>query len=187
MEDVKDWFQLREKVALVTGAGKGIGATIARALSSAGATVAIVYNNSSREAMAIEKDLAREGREVMCFKADVSREEEVKEMVRCVSQRYGRLDILVNNAGIFPHDDALEMPIDEWERVMNVDLRAVFLCAREAARRMVSGGKGGRIVNISSIAGIQPEIGFVHYSTAKGGVVAMTRALASSGAPTRLR
>jgi len=169
---------LRGKVVLVTGAAKRIGRAIALRLSQEGARVAIHYHSSEAEAV----QTARACGGAPLFRADLERVAEIEALFRQVERHFGRLDGLVNNAARFTRRDALEITEADWDFIHSVNLKAVFFCAKEAAKLMRRAG-GGRIVNISSLGGIRPWAGHVHYCASKAGVIMLTRALAKALAP----
>jgi 3-oxoacyl-[acyl-carrier protein] reductase len=175
-------IELGGRVALVTGASRGIGRAVAAALAGAGATVALNYrarHERAEEALAAIE--AAGGRGFLC-PADVSDPAAVEALVAGVLARTGRLDILVNSAGIVREALALDMTDEAWTAVLRTDLEAVFYCARRAARAMLA-RRWGRIVNISSVLALRGGRGQVNYAAAKGGVNALTRALAVELAP----
>ena len=169
---------LAGKVVLVTGAAKRIGRGIALRLAREGARVAIHYNTSEAEA----RETAEQCGGAALFRANLEHVSEIERMFAALEQRMGSLYGLVNNAARFSRRDPLEMTEEEWDFVLNVNLKAVFFCAKEAALRMRKTGQG-RIVNISSLGGIRPWAHRVHYCASKAGVIMLTRALATALAP----
>lgn len=178
MNSIIELFDLKSKVAIITGASKGIGAEIAHTLSSAGASIVINYYKSEREAEKIQRTIEGKGRKAFIYRADVSEPKQVKEMTEAVIKKFNRIDILINNAAIYPHTEVIHMTDTEWKNVINVNLMGALLCSREAAKFMIDSGRGGRIVNISSIASLQPEKAFSHYCASKGGLISLSKALA---------
>ncbi|MEO0209877.1 MAG: 3-oxoacyl-ACP reductase family protein [candidate division WOR-3 bacterium] len=166
-------MKLKDRVAIVTGAGQGIGKSIAISLAEEGAKV-VVTDVSGKE-----KDVALEiGENALYFKLDVANYQEVQSVVKEVWERFGRVDILVNNAGIYPFKSFDEMTEEEWDRVIQINLKGVFNCTKAVLPYMKI-QKYGKIINISSIAGT--FIGFpnlTHYCATKAGIVGFTRALA---------
>ncbi len=171
-------FRLDGKIALVTGAGSGIGESIARVFARQGARV-VVADHQADSAQRVADDIASEGLSAETLLVDVADETQVRAGWDDVVQRHGRLDILVNNAGISHVGNILETSLDDWERVMAVNARGVFLCAREGVRVMLAQTpKGGVIINMSSVAA---QVGLerrLPYSASKGAVLAMTRCIA---------
>jgi len=172
---------LQGKVALVTGSARGIGKAIARRLQAAGA---IVILNDVLEAE-LKATLA-EGVGHGAITADVSRREAVQAMVDQVVTEHGRLDIMVNNAGVEPKAPLLEMTDEQWQKAMDVNLTGVFLCTQIAARQMVRQGAGGRIIQISSIAGKNFLPNCSNYCASKAGVIGFTREAARELAPHKI-
>jgi 3-oxoacyl-[acyl-carrier protein] reductase len=168
-----------EEVAWVTGSSTGIGAASAVALAEAGCRVAVHYNRSEDEAREVVERISSSGGEAMLVGGDVADAGEVGRMAREIEDRYGRLDVLVNNAGsLIERRSFSEMTEDLWDRVMEVNLKSVFLCSQAVLPTMKRQGKG-RIINVTSVAarnGGGP--GSVAYATAKGGVSTLTRAMA---------
>ena len=163
-----------EKTALVTGAARGIGLAIATRLAADGLRVALL----DQDGTAVEAAARTIGRGAFALTADVTRAREVEDAVARVDQRWSRLDVLVNNAGITGRSFPIwELTDEDWQRVIDVDLTSVFLCCRAAIRVMLRQGSG-RIVNIASIAGKEGNPTLVPYSTAKAGVIGLTKALA---------
>ena len=175
---LSELFDLGGKVAIVTGAGSGIGHAIARYFARAGAAVVIADRNAPHgERVAAE--LREAGSQSIAIETDVSDEAAVQAMVAHTVARFGALDVLVNDAGIFPFTPISRMTLADWERVQDVNLRGTFLRTREAAQRMRGQGRGGRIINISSIDALHPSsIGLAHYDASKGGVNMFTRSAA---------
>jgi NAD(P)-dependent dehydrogenase (short-subunit alcohol dehydrogenase family) len=165
-------------VALVTGAGRGIGAAIARRLADAGAAVAVHYRSSADGAARVVESIAGSGGQAMKVMADVTRAAEVRELLAAVRGALGRLDILVNNAGAYPLSLLTEMSEAEWDAVIDANLKSVFLCTRAAARIMIEQGDGGAIVNIASIEGESPAPMHSHYTSAKAATLMHTRSSA---------
>ena len=180
-------FNLINKVALVTGARRGMGRAHAIALASQGAKVAVTDINKE-ECEAVVEEIKVAGGEARAWKLDVADNKEIDTVFGEVAAHFGRLDILVNNAGIFEPKPALEMGENEWEKTIHINLRGEFFCAQRAAKEMMK-NKRGRIINISSIASGGIGVGFVnaaHYTASKGGIVGMTETLAIEWAPFRI-
>lgn len=172
--------ELKGKVAIVTGGSRGIGAATSLKLAQAGADVAIIHQ-SDKSPTDLEKSLAKyRSRVLMIDNIDVSDASRVKRAVESTKRKFGQIDILVNNAGIYAHSLPEKTSEDEWDKIMGVNLRGAFLFSREVGKVMIKGGRGGRIVNISSIDAFQPEYDFPHYDASKAGLVGLTRSLALS-------
>jgi 3-oxoacyl-[acyl-carrier protein] reductase/pteridine reductase len=169
---------LTGKAVLITGAAKRVGRGIALRLAGEGARVAIHYNTSEAEARQTARDCG--GAEL--FRANLESVSEIERMFSEVEQRMGGLYGLVNNAARFMRRSVLDITERDWDLIHSVNLKAVFFCSKEAARIMRKGG-GGRIVNLSSLGGLRPWAGRVHYSASKAGVIMLTRAMAKALAP----
>ncbi|HNP75539.1 MAG TPA: SDR family NAD(P)-dependent oxidoreductase, partial [bacterium] len=165
-------MSLKNKVAIVTGAGQGIGRGIALALAKAKYQV-VVSDIDANNCRKVAKELSVLGAKSLAVKCDVSDKAEVVKLFKQTMKQFGRLDILVNNAGIFPFVAFEQMTEADWDKVIDVNLKSVFLCSQEAAKVMAT---GGRIINTSSIASVVGFAGLVHYCASKGGVSGMIRA-----------
>lgn len=177
-------FDLTGKVALITGAQRGMGRAHALALASQGARV-VVTDVDSTACSPVVDEIEAAGGEALCFTMDVANRVEVDEVITQVVDAWGRLDILVNNAGIYHPTPALDMSEEEWEQTIHINLKGEFLCAQRAAKEMMKQG-WGRIINIASVASGQVGVGLaggVHYAASKGGIIAMTESLAAEWAP----
>lgn len=176
-------FELKDKVALVTGARRGMGKADALALAHQGAKVAVTDINL-QECQKVVDEIKTKGGQAAAFKMDVANKADVDKVFGEVAKLWGRLDILVNNAGVFSPKPALEITEEDWDRTIDINLKGQFLCAQAAARGMAR-NKWGRIINISSVASGQVGIGFaggVHYTASKGGILGMTETLAAEWA-----
>jgi len=169
-------FQLDDKVALVTGGGRGIGRAITLKLASAGAIV-VVNDLSLPGAQAVVEEIKAQGGDGLSIVADVSSTAEVGRMIDTAIAAYRHIDILVNNAGITRDQILLRMTDNEWDDVLNIDLRSVFLCTRAVLKHMLKERKG-RIVSIASIVGLMGNAGQANYAAAKAGIVGFTRSVA---------
>ncbi|HAT68702.1 MAG: hypothetical protein A2481_00145 [Candidatus Yonathbacteria bacterium RIFOXYC2_FULL_47_9] len=177
-------FNLQGKVALVTGARRGMGKTHALALAAQGAKV-VITDIDVNECELVADEVRAQGGETMCFKLDVSNKAEVEKVFDEVIEKYGRLDILVNNAGIYSSKPFLEMTEEEWDRTIDINLKGEFLCAQRAAKEMAK-NKWGRIINIASVASGGVGVGIAggaHYTASKGGIIGMSETLAVELAP----
>jgi len=181
-------FNLKNKVAIVTGARRGMGRTHALILAKAGAKV-VVSDISLEDCEKVVKEIKKTKGQAIAVECDISNKNQVDEMVKKTVEKWGRVDILVNNAGICQFKPFLDLTEEEWDRTININLKGYFLCSQVAAKQMAK-QKKGVIVNIASVAMGQQGIGFpniVHYCASKGGIVAMTEALALELAPYNIR
>lgn len=177
---------LEDRTVLITGASRGIGAATAVACADAGADVAVGYLDNPEGAARTVSAVEERGRKAGAFQADVTDADQVAAMVEAAREMFGSIDGLVNNAGIMPETPVLEMSVEEWRRVVDVDLTGSFLCSRAVAPAMVERGEGS-IVMISSRLGQIGFPGVVHYSAAKAGVLGLTKALAKEWGPKGIR
>jgi len=178
---------LHGRRALVTGADSGIGQGVALELARNGAAVAIGYLDESDEADRMVEAIETEGGSALAIAIDVSSEEEVESGFARATRDLDGLDLLVNNAGIEKPFELIEMPLDEWQRVIDVNLTGTFLCSRAAARTMVEAGRGGTIVNITSVHEQIPWKRFSHYCASKGGTKLFAQSIARELAPHGIR
>jgi glucose 1-dehydrogenase len=185
---------LKGQKALVTGASSGIGLAIARALGQAGADVVLNYYGGAEAAEKQAGEIEKQGHRAFAHRCDVSKESEVKSMFARVQREWGGLDILVNNAGIEMNAPFDEMTLDQWNRVLAVNLTGQFLCAREAVRMFKQHGvrpeiscAAGKIIGVSSVHDVIPWAGRVNYATSKAGALMMIKSLAQEVAPLRIR
>jgi len=170
-------LDLTGKVALVTGASRGIGRAIAEALGEAGAGVAVNYREQHGLAEAVVAHIESFGSRGLAIQADVALAPDVESMIDNTVKHFGRLDILVNNAGITHDGLAIRMSDEDWDEVINTNLRGAFLCTRAALRGMIR-QRWGRIINMSSIVGRTGNSGQANYSAAKAGLIGLTRSVA---------
>jgi NAD(P)-dependent dehydrogenase (short-subunit alcohol dehydrogenase family) len=173
---------LEGQVALVTGAAKRIGRSIALRLAADGADVIVNYAASKREAEDVVREIQALGRRAIAVQADVSRRPEVEKLFAAVEREFGRLDILVNNAGTFFSAKFEELTDEQWDRIMDTNLKSQFLCAQMAAPVMKRQGRG-RIINLSSLGGILAWPAYTHYCVSKAGTIMLTRCLARALGP----
>jgi NAD(P)-dependent dehydrogenase (short-subunit alcohol dehydrogenase family) len=179
-------MRLGGKVALVTGAQQGIGRAIALAFAREGADVGVNYLDDRNAAEKVAQEVRGAGRRAVLVQADVAQASGIDAMVSQVVGELGGLDVLVNNAGVYPRVPFLEMRERDWDLVLDVNLKGGFFCAQAAARAMIAAGRRGSVINMASQA-IRGAVRGVHYSASKGGVVAMTRAMALELAPHGIR
>ncbi len=172
-----DMFSLKGRVALVTGASSGLGVQFAKALADNGAAVALVARRADR-LKSLKDEIEGKGGRAVAIEADVTDHAAVARTFDAAEKAFGTVTILVNNAGIAHGGRAVEMPPEEWRKVLSTNLDAVFFWAQEAARRLLAAKKQGAIVNIASVLGLAVSKGAVAYAAAKAGVVQVTKALA---------
>ena len=172
-----DMFSLKGRVALVTGASSGLGVQFARALSDNGAAVALVARRADR-LKSLRDEIEGKGGRAVAIEADVTDHAAIVRAFDAAEKAFGTVTILVNNAGIAHGGRAVEMPPEEWRKVLSTNLDAVFFWAQEAARRLLAAKKQGAIVDIASVLGLAVSKGAVAYAAAKAGVVQVTKALA---------
>lgn len=168
---------LKGKVALVTGASRGIGKAIALALAENGAAVAVNYSSSEVSALEVAEIIRKNGGRAEIFKARVNVESEVEEIFTAVEKSLGPVDILVNNAGITKDNLLMRMKTEEWDSVIDVNLKGAFLCTRRAVKGMMK-NRYGKIINISSVVGFAGNAGQFNYSATKAGIIGMTKSAA---------
>lgn len=173
---------LKGKVAIVTGASRGIGRATALALATEGAQVVVNYASSSASADQVVAEIVGMGGDAIALAADVSKPEEVDALFAATMEKWGRVDVLVNNAGITRDTLLLRMKLEDWQAVIDLNLTGVFLCTRAASKIMLK-QKAGRIVNITSVAGQMGNPGQANYSAAKAGVIGFTKTVAKELAP----
>lgn len=174
------------KVVVVTGGSRGIGAEIVKKLARDNYRVILNYNKSENEAKKVKEDLQKNNINIEIFKADVSKREEVKELIDFVINKFGKIDVLINNAGISQTKLFTDLTDEDWNNMIQTNLTSVFYCTQEAIKNMIS-RKEGLIINISSIWGVTGSSCEVHYSVAKAGIDGMTKALAKEVGPSNIR
>ncbi len=181
-------LNLKNKVAIITGARRGMGRTHALTLAKAGAKV-VVSDISLEDCEKVVKEIEKDGGKALALKSDITKKKEVEDMVKKTVEKWRKIDLLVNNAGICQFKPFLDLTEEEWDRTININLKGYFLCAQAAAKEMAK-KKSGVIVNIASVAMGQQGIGFpniAHYCASKGGIVGMTEAMAVELAPLNIR
>ncbi|ANV88104.1 MULTISPECIES: 3-oxoacyl-[acyl-carrier-protein] reductase [Cyanophyceae] len=169
--------RLKDQVAIVTGASRGIGKATAIALATEGAKVVINYARSSAAAEALVAEIQAAGGEAIALQADVSQEDQVNDLVEKTLAQWGQIDILVNNAGITKDTLLMRMKLDAWQAVIDLNLTGVFLCTKAVTKPMMK-KRRGRIINIASVAGLMGNPGQANYSAAKAGVIGFTKTVA---------
>jgi 2-deoxy-D-gluconate 3-dehydrogenase len=174
-----DPFRLDGRAALVTGANTGLGRAVALALAEAGANIAAVARRDSKET---GEAVAKVGRKFLELRADLSSTAPINEIVRRTRETFGRLDILINNAGIIRRADAIDFTEEDWDAVVDTNLKSAFFLAQEAGRAMLADGKGGKIVNVASMLSFQGGIRVASYTASKSGIAGITRLLANEWA-----
>lgn len=175
-------FGIEGKVALITGASRGIGSATAIYMAKAGAIVVINYREREDEARKVGDAVEKEGAKFLLVKADVSVKSDVKKMVEKVLENFGKIDILVNNAGIWTYGEIGNMPEEVWDETMNINLKGVYYVTNEVVPIMKK-NRFGRIINVSSTAGVRGEAFHSHYAATKGALISFTKSLAVELAP----
>jgi glucose 1-dehydrogenase len=185
---------LKDQIALVTGSSSGIGEGIAKAMGDAGAKVVVNYSSSEDAANKVVQEIREAGGEAFAVKADVSNEDQVVLMFKTVFDKYGTVHILVNNSGIQKDSRFVDMTVQQWDRVLGVNLRGAFLCARETAKEFIRRGieperskAMGKIIFISSVHEVIPWAGHVNYAASKGGIMLLMKSIAQELSPYKIR
>ncbi len=168
---------LNDRVAIVTGASRGIGKAIALELAKRGAAVIVNYNSSPDAAQVVVDEIQQAGGRAALFQADVSDEEQVNALIKIATTDFGKLDILVNNAGTTRDNIIMRMKADEFDTVIQTNLRSTWLCSKAAVNAMMR-KRYGRIINITSVSGITGQVGQTNYSASKAGIIGLTKSLA---------
>lgn len=178
--------QAKRPLALVTGAGRSIGRSIAQALHERGYAVAVTdFDEESAGTLAGE--LSPDGDSARAYRLDVSSASGIARVFESVEREMGAIDVLINNAGVYPSQPALEMSEEEWDQVMDTNLKGTFFCSQALARSLVKRGTGGSIVNIASTSAFSARTGVAHYGASKAGVVMLTKSLAQEFGPLGIR
>ncbi len=170
------------KVAIITGSSRGIGKAAALALAEEGAKVVVNYARSGGAADEVVSEITGNGGEAIALQSDVSKADEVDALIQATMDKFGRIDVLVNNAGITRDTLLLRMKPEDWQAVIDLNLTGVFLCTRAVSKIMLK-QRSGRIINISSVAGLMGNPGQANYSAAKAGVIGFTKTIAKELAP----
>jgi NAD(P)-dependent dehydrogenase (short-subunit alcohol dehydrogenase family) len=173
---------LEGQVALVTGAAKRIGRSIALRLAADGADVVVNFESSKADAAELVREIQAGGRRAVAVEGDVSKRADVQKLMAAAEREFGRLDILVSNAGMFFEAKFEELTEEQWDRIMNTNLKSQFLCAQAAAPLLRRKGRG-RIINLTSLGGILPWPAYTHYCVSKAGAIMLTRCLARALGP----
>ena len=168
---------LQGKIAIVTGASRGIGKSIARTFIAQGATVAFTYRKSEEQALALEKELTANGGTAKGFKSDASKFTDAENLVKEVLEAFGTVDIVVNNAGITDDTLLMRMSEEQWDRVVDVNMKSCFNLTKAVLRTMLK-ARSGSIINISSVVGVQGNAGQANYSASKAGILGFTKSVA---------
>jgi len=169
--------KLKEKVALITGSSRGVGRAIALAYAREGANIVVNYTSNKEAGEEVVAAIREKGGSAILFKADVAKAAEAEALVQKGIEEFGRLDILVNNAGFSRPAMLLKMSEDQWDQVIDIHLKGAFLCTQFAARHMKEQNRG-KIINVTSVAGIVGTVGQINYSSAKGGLLSFTKSAA---------
>ncbi|MEO0928222.1 MAG: SDR family oxidoreductase [Cyanobacteria bacterium J06643_13] len=186
--------RLQDRITLVTGSSSGIGAAVAKCMAAEGAKVIVNYARSSQGAEATVAEIKDSGGEAIAIQADVSQEDQVKSMFGQIFDQYGTIDVLVSNAGLQQDANLVDMTLDQWNKVINVNLTGQFLCAREAAKEFIRRGvvpekscAAGNIICMSSVHEVIPWAGHCNYAASKGGVMLLMKSMAQELAPHKIR
>jgi 3-oxoacyl-[acyl-carrier protein] reductase len=169
--------QLTDKIAVVTGASRGIGRGIALEFARRGATVVVNYNSKPEAANEVVEQIQDDGGTTLAFQADVSTEEGANALIKAATDAYGKIDILVNNAGTTRDNVIMMMKPEDFDTVIDTNLRSTWLCSKAAVRSMMR-KRSGRIINVTSISGVMGQAGQTNYSASKAGIIGLTKALA---------
>jgi 3-oxoacyl-[acyl-carrier protein] reductase len=170
-------FDLTDKVAVVTGSSKGIGAAIAKLLAAQGAKVVVNYRSSAQAAEVVVADIKAAGGEAVAYEADVSQSDAASQLMKAAIDTYGQIDILVNNAGITRDKLIMTMKDDDWETILQTNLSSVYYCSKAVIRPMMK-KRRGRIINMTSVVGLAGQAGQTNYAASKAGIIGFTKALA---------
>ena len=170
-------MKLDSKVALVTGSSRGVGKAVALGFAKNGADVVINYTSNQEAADSVVSEIESMGRKAIAVKADVAQKSDVNDLVSAAIDTFGKLDILVNNAGFTRPAMMVKMSEEQWDQVLDIHLKGAFMCTQAAAVHMKA-QNSGKIINVTSVAGLVGTVGQINYSAAKGGVVSMTKSIA---------
>ncbi|QXM05889.1 3-oxoacyl-[acyl-carrier-protein] reductase [Crassaminicella indica] len=170
-------MNLAGKVAVVTGGSRGIGKAIALKLASLGANIVVNYTSNAAKAEEVVKEIKDMGKFAIALKADVSNAEEVQSFIKEVEEKFDTIDILVNNAGVTRDTLLMKMKEEDWDKVMNINLKGTYNCTKAVIRKMMK-QKSGKIVNVASVVGITGNAGQANYAASKAGVIGFTKSIA---------
>jgi 3-oxoacyl-[acyl-carrier protein] reductase len=170
-------MRLKDKIALVTGSSRGIGRSIALAYAREGAKVMVNFTSNEKAAVEVVEAIQKMGGQAKAMKADVANKAAAESLVKTTVDQFGAIDILVNNAGFTRPAMMTKMTEQQWDEVVNIHLKGAFLCTQAAAPHMIAKNRG-KIINVTSVAGIVGTVGQMNYSAAKGGVISMTKSMA---------
>ncbi|MDF1510736.1 glucose 1-dehydrogenase [Robertmurraya sp. DFI.2.37] len=172
-------MSVQNKVAIITGAANGIGRGVAKCYADNGAKV-ILADLNKKAGQSVKEEILAAGGQSMFVQTDVRKVDDIVQLMKVVKSTYGKIDILINNAGVSRFKNVFDLSVEDWDDVLNTNLRSVFLCSKEAAKYMRENDKGGAIVNIASTRALMSEPHSEAYAASKGGIVAITHALAAS-------
>jgi 3-oxoacyl-[acyl-carrier protein] reductase len=170
-------MRLKDKIALVTGSSRGVGRAVAVGFAKEGANVVVNYTSNEKAANEVVEIIQSMGSKAIAVKADVAQKAKAEDLVNSAIDTFGRLDILVNNAGFTRPAMMIKMTEDQWDQVVDIHLKGAFLCAQAAGYQMKEQRKG-KIINVTSVAGLVGTVGQINYSAAKGGIISMTKSIA---------
>lgn len=181
------WFDMSNKVVVITGSSGWLGQALARRYASAGAAVVLHYFNHQEPVRDLANEILEKGRKVVCVQANLANAQEVELLLQETLKAFSKVDIWINNAGTYPVTPILDMSIEEWNEIININLNAAFASIKAVAQQMIIQGNGGVIINIASIEGLSPAKAHSHYSSAKAALIMLTRAAAYELGPYGIR
>jgi 3-oxoacyl-[acyl-carrier protein] reductase len=170
-------MRLKDRIALITGSSRGVGRAIALAYAREGAKVMVNYTSNEKAAKEVVEAIQNLGSQAVALRADVAKKPEAEALVKATVDHFGGIDILVNNAGFTRPAMMIKMTEQQWDEVVDLHLKGAFLCTQAAAQHMIAKNRG-KIINITSVAGVVGTVGQINYSAAKGGVISMTKSMA---------
>lgn len=187
MSNFPSWLDMHDKVVVITGASGWLGQALARRFASAGAATVLHYFTHSKAVQSLQEEIQQSGGKAIYVQANLSEEDGVEALLKATLDTYTRVDVWINNAGTYPVSPLLDLPVIEWQKVLDINLHAVFISIKKVGRQMINQGHGGAILNIASIEGLSPAAGHSHYSSAKAAVIMLTRAAAYELGPYGIR